>query len=270
MFRKDKDPAPVATFGEFRILLQAKDFLNMRAFDGMDPDTRFSQIRSRLQKRIGSEIEFLLERTVDPSQSPIDQDNRLAVGSRRSALMVRRQQYWMPGRDGRTVIQAGSRVETRVISVSPQSMVIEAMGVEITVPVRDVSNVYVHDLTEDGPYHVGDRVVALITEVQGETADRITAKASIKALEANPQAKEAKRLALMLDSEGAATEVGRIVYIDSMNTFVLVSVHGGATCRCPQPPAGRKALRDDLWSVKITHVDENSGHIDGFLTHFIR
>lgn len=267
-----RDPIPVATFEEFRIMLSPRDFISGDKLKELrSTPNRAAAIRSRLQKRIGSEIEFIVKSAKGgDGADAVDPDHRLAVGDRVAAMLARRSQYWAPDEDGESIIKAGSRVEARVVSVRPQAIVIEAMGVEIAIPVREVSSVYIRDLTTDGPYHVGDKVVALITKADVENARTIEAEASIRVLEANPQTKEAKRLAPMLDGHGSITQVGEVVYIDQMNTYVLVRIQGGAVCRCPQNTAGRVALKGDLWSVKVSRVDTEKGFIDGYLTHYIR
>lgn len=272
MTMEGRDPIPVATFEEFRIMLSPRDFISaekLKDFSG-SPNRAFL-IRSRLQRRIGSEIEFIVKSAKGgDGADAVDPDHRLAVGDRRAAMVARRSQYWVPDEEGEAIIKAGSRVETRVVSVRPQAMVVEAMGVEIAIPVRDVSSTYIRDLTVDGPYHVGDKVVVLITKAEVENAKTIEAEAGIRALEVNPQIKEAKRLAPMLDGHGTVTQVGEIVHIDPMNTYVLVRITGGAVCRCPQRGAGRVALKGDLWSVKVSKVSTENGYIDGYLTHYIR
>lgn len=267
-----RDPIPVATFDEFRIMLSPRDFISADMLKKLNGDVhRTAVIRSRLQKRIGSEIEFIVSSAKGgDGADAVDPDHHLAVGDRRAAMLMRRSQYWVPDEEGESIIKAGSRVEARVLSVRPQALIIEVMGVEIVVPVREVSNRYIRDLTVDGPYHVGDKVVVLITKAEVDNERQIVAEASIRALEPDPQIKEAKRLAPMLDGHGTITQVGEIVHIDPMDTYVLVRIQGGAVCRCPQQRAGRHALRGDLWSVKVAKVNTENGYIDGYLTHYIR
>lgn len=270
-------PVPVAKYKEFRIMFNPADFVNFKSLSD-NPDIRNGQIRSRLQKRIGSEVDFIVE-SVENFQGSIkdnnvtellDPKNRLARGNRRAVMLQKQNQFWFSdGTDKSSAVVIGSMVETRIVSVRPELLTVEALGVEIDIPVRDVGSSYIADLTEDEKYAVGGTVVVKITDIDYD-GEEIRAKASIRALTADVQMEEANRIAKLLDQQGTLSVAGEVVRINDMNTTVQIRLDSGAVCRCRQNTNGKNALIGDVWLVKINRANTDNGNLDGFLTHFIR
>jgi hypothetical protein len=261
-------PRPVVVYKAFRIFLDPSDIIDDMSKLSEDETIRRKQIKAYLNRRIGSEIDFIVRDVRNiPGVKAIDVENRIAVGDRRAAMLQKRHAYWEPDINGKSVISEGSKVESRVVAVRQKSITVEVFGVEIQIPIEDVSYTYMEDLTQESPYKVGDYVNVLITQVD-RSGESVKAKASIKMLCENKQLEEAKRMEALLEANGGITQVGQIVRVTIVNVFVKLD--SGAVLRCPQRPNGRRAVVGDCWSVKVARADSSTGKIDGFLVYFIR
>lgn len=272
---KGLPPVPVAKYNEFRVLFDPADFVRPESLTG-DAQNQNFQIRSQLQRRIGGEVDFIVtgiesiqEVAKDPGSTVLlDPSNRVVRGSRKAALKKDQEESWFTS-DARHApkVGVGSRVEAHISLVRPRVLTVVACGVEIDIPVRDVSDAYVKDLTEDRAYAIGGTVVIQITDVQIENGE-VFAEAIVQGDQV--QKKEAARIAQLLAQGNTISEFGEIVRINDLGTLVTVQFESGATCRCNQNASGDRALVGDQWLIKVHYANPETGRISGFLSHFIR
>lgn len=263
---KEGTPRPVAIYKAFRIYFDPSDFMDMTKIS-QEESVRYKQIRAHLNRRIGSEIDFVVKDAKGVGIKAIDQTAHIAAGDRSAAMLQKRHAYWEPDSRGRSVIEEGSKVEARVVMVRPTLMIVEVFGVEISIPIEEVSYTYMEDLTKESPYKVGDYVNVLITHISCNE-NIFKAHASIKMLCENKQLEEARRMETLLEAHNSVTQFGKIVRVTIVNVFVRLD--SGAVLRCPQHNDGRRAVAGDYWAVKVSHADSASGRMEGFLTYFVK
>lgn len=272
---KGLPPVPVAKYNEFRILFDPADFVRPESLSG-DGQNRNNQIRGQLQRRIGGEVEFIVtgiesiqEAAKDPNSTILlDPSNRVVRGSRKAALKKDQDDSWFTENPRRAPkVQVGSRVEAQISMVRPQVLTVVACGVEIDIPVRNVSDTFIADLTQDRNYSIGGTVVIQITDIHIEDGE-VLADAVVQGKQI--QKKEAARIAQLLAQGNTISEFGEIVRINDLGTLVTVRLESGATCRCNQNATGDRALVGDQWLIKVNYANPENGRIGGFLTHFIR
>lgn len=263
---KEGTPRPVAIYKAFRIYFDPSDFMDMTKLS-QDESIRYKQIRAHLNRRIGSEIDFVVKDAKGVGIKAINETAHIAAGDRSAAMLQKRHAYWEPDSRDRSVIEEGSKVEARVVMVRPTLMIVEVFGVEISVPIEEVSYTYMEDLTRESPYKVGDYVNVLITHISRDE-NLFKARASIKMLCENKQLEEARRMEALLEAHNSVTQFGKIVRVTIVNVFVRLD--SGAVLRCPQHNDGRRAVAGDYWAVKVSHADSASGRMEGFLTYFVK
>lgn len=263
---ENSTPRPVAIYKAFRIYFDPSDFLDESEYPE-DKKMRYRYIRAKLNRRIGAEIDFIVKNVKDIGINVIDRKAHICVGDRRAAMLQKRHEFWNQADNGHAIVEEGTKVEARVIAVRPTIMVIEVFGVEIVVPIEDVSYSYITDLTKDSPYKTGDYVNAVITKIVSDDKG-VHAHASIKLLSENSQIEEARRIEALLEQHGTVTQYGKVVRVSIVNAFVRLD--SGAVIRCPQSSSGKRAVAGDNWAVKITRAESSTGKMDGFLTYFIK
>ena len=127
---------------------------------------------------LGAEIDYMVR--------GIDMENRLAVGSRRDAMLVRQATILNArGINQEYRINEGMRVTARITHVSQYTVRVEVYGFETWVPIVDISNLWVKDIRE--VIQVGEeRPVEITSLTRGEDGKVTAMKVSIRAAEEIP------------------------------------------------------------------------------------
>ena len=119
---------------------------------GQDPYEVYHYL---LTKRLGSEIDYVVK--------GIDRNTGLAVGSRKDAMATKRRHYYLnQTRDGTYRIYEGLCCEARVMSVIPYGIFVDLFGIDVYIPLRELSYVRLTDAM--GYYEPGDRVLVKVTQ----------------------------------------------------------------------------------------------------------
>ena len=127
---------------------------------------------------LGAKIDYMVR--------GIDMENRLAVGSRRDAMLVRQATILNArGINQEYRINEGMRVTARITHVSQYTVRVEVYGFETWVPIGDISNLWVKDIRE--VIQVGEeRPVEITSLTRGEDGKVTAMKVSIRAAEEIP------------------------------------------------------------------------------------
>ena len=127
---------------------------------------------------LGAKIDYMVR--------GIDMENRLAVGSRRDAMLVRQATILNArGINQEYRINEGMRVTARITHVSQYTVRVEVYGFETWVPIVDISNLWVKDIRE--VIQVGEeRPVEITSLTRGEDGKVTAMKVSIRAAEEIP------------------------------------------------------------------------------------
>lgn len=241
------EPRAIIFHGDYKVVIMASMVVNLpRSLRDQEPNDIYHYL---LTKRIGAEIDFVIK--------GIDQNTGLAVASRKEAMNTKRRYYYLNlTRDGTYRIYEGVVCEARVTCVIPDGIFVEIFGVDVYIPLRELSYVRLSDAM--GYFEPGDRVLVKITHLDRSDPNNIRISASVKQVASNPLAKALEKI------EVESNYAGTVSMADENGIFVQLDM--GAECRCPyphrtRPPKGARVI------VKIAGVDLDKQYIWGSINY---
>lgn len=171
---EDMLPRVIVFVGTVKLIIPFSEM----GFD-LDPQTVTPrEARLLTHSMLGAKIDYMVR--------GIDMENRLAVGSRRDAMLVRQATILNArgiNREYRVI--EGMRVTARITHVSQYTVRVEVYGFETWVPIGDISNLWVKDIRE--VIQVGEeRPVEITSLTRGEDGKVTAMKVSIRAAEEIP------------------------------------------------------------------------------------
>lgn len=242
------EPRAIVFHGDYKIAIMASMIVDLpRNLRDMEPYDVFHYL---LTKRIGAEIDFVVK--------GIDQNTGLAVASRKEAMNTKRRYYYLSlSREGTYRIYEGIVCEARVISVIPDGIFVEIFGIDVYIPLRELSYTRLSDAM--GYFEPGDRVLVKITHLDRRNPSDIRISASVKQVASNPVAKALEKI------EAGSNYAGTVSLADEHGIYVQLDM--GAECKCPypfrtRPPKGARVIvtiagvdmeREFVWG-KINYV----------------
>lgn len=171
---EDMLPRVIVFVGTVKLIIPFSEM----GFD-LDPQTVTPrEARLLTHSMLGAKIDYMVR--------GIDMENRLAVGSRRDAMLVRQATILNArGINQEYRINEGMRVTARITHVSQYTVRVEVYGFETWVPIGDISNLWVKDIRE--VIQVGEeRPVEITSLTRGEDGKVTAMKVSIRAAEEIP------------------------------------------------------------------------------------
>lgn len=211
--------------------------------------TPFEVYHYLLSKRLGCEIDYVVK--------GIDPDTGIAVGDRMAAMATKRRHFYInTTREGLYRIYEGLVCEARVMSVVPAGMYVEIFGIDVYIPLRELS--YIRLVDAMGHFLPGDRVLVKIVRLNREDPDDIHVLASVKRVTSNPQEKAFEKI--VIDNNYAGT----VSMLDSTGIFVHLDI--GIDCRCRFPPRSRPPKGSRV-VVKIAGVDSETKRVWGIISY---
>lgn len=202
-----------------------------------------------LTKRLGAEVDYIVK--------GLDQEANVAVASRLEAMKAKRKQYYFgTDRDGNHILYPGQCAETRVVSVIRAGIFVDLFGLEIYIPLRELS--YQRLMDASGYFRPGQRILVKILDVDRTDKNNIKASASVKQATENPYEKALQRYSV--DNR----YVGTVSMVDTNGVFVALD--GGVDCLCSYPKRGRPP-RGARVTVRILGINRESNRIWGAITH---
>jgi len=166
-----------------------------------------------LTKRLGAEVDYIIK--------GIDHQTDLAVGSRLEAMRAKRRQYYLgTDRDGNNLIYSGVCAEARVVSVIRAGIFIDLFGLEVYIPLRELS--YQRLMDAAGTFQPGQRILVKVMDVDRSDRNNIKVAASVKQAMENPSEKALRRYSI------GDCYVGTVSMVDTNGVFV--SPDGGVDC----------------------------------------
>ena len=242
------EPRAIIFHGDYKVVIMASMIVNLpRNLRDQEPNDIYHYL---LTKRIGAEIDYVVK--------GIDQNTGLAVASRKEAMNTKRRHYYLNlTREGTYRIYEGVVCEARVTSVIPDGIFVEIFGIDVYIPLRELSYLRLSDAM--GYFEPGDRVLVKITSLDRSDENNIRISASVKQVAANPIAKALEKV------EVESNYAGTVSMADENGIFVKLDI--GADCRCPyphrtRPPKGARVI------VKIAGVDKERQFIWGNI-HYV-
>ncbi len=246
-FTEKHRPLAVTYHGEFKVIIPVDEAV-------MPPDDLGDRkpdeaLYALLNKRIGAEIDYIIK--------GIDSKTGLAVASRLEAMKSRRKQYYFgTDRDGNNILYAGVCAEARVVSTVRAGIFVDLFGVEVYIPLRELS--YQRMMDASAYFQPGQRILVKILDIERGSKDVNKVKASVKQASENPYEKALRKYTIN------NRYVGTVSMVDANGVFVALD--GGIDCLCSYPKRGRPP-RGARATVRILGINYQTNRIWGVITH---
>ncbi len=233
--------------GEFKVIIPAEEAVEPPTdYRGRLPE---DVLHYMLTKRLGAEVDYIIK--------GIDHQSGLAVGSRLEAMRAKRKQYYFgTDRDGNNLLYSGVCAEARIVSVIRAGIFVDLFGLEIYIPLRELS--YQRWMDAAAHFQPGQRILVKVLEVNRSDRNQLKATASVKQAGENPYEKALRRYSI------GNRYVGTVSMVDTNGVFVALD--GGIDCLCSYPKRGRPP-RGARVTVRILGINHESNRIWGAITH---
>lgn len=233
--------------GEFKVIIPAEEAVEPpEDYRGRLPE---DVLHYMLTKRLGAEVDYMVK--------GIDPKARIAVASRMDAMRAKRKEYYMgTDRDDNYRIYSGICAEARIVSVIRAGIFVDLFGLEIYIPLRELS--YQRWMDAAGYFQPGQRILVKVLSVDRSDRNNIKVTASVKQAGDNPYERALRRYSV------GNRYVGTVSMVDTSGVFVALD--GGIDCLCSYPKRGRPP-RGSRVTVRILGINNDSNRIWGAITH---
>lgn len=233
--------------GEFKIIIPAEEAVEApEDFRGRLPE---DVLHDMLTKRLGAEVDYIVK--------GIDSQSGIAAASRLDAMRAKRKEYYLgTDRDGNYRIYSDLCAEARVVSVIRAGIFVELFGLEVYIPLRELS--YQRWMDASMYFQSGQRILVKVLSVDRSDRNNIRVTASVKQAGENPYEKALRRYSV------GNRYVGTVSMVDTNGVFVALD--GGIDCLCSYPKRGRPP-RGSRVTVRILGINNDSNRIWGAITH---
>ena len=233
--------------GEFKIIIPAEEAVEApEDFRGRLPE---DVLHDMLTKRLGAEVDYIVK--------GIDPKSGIAAASRLDAMRAKRKEYYLgTDRDGNYRIYSDLCAEARVVSVIRAGIFVDLFGLEVYIPLRELS--YQRWMDAAVYFQSGQRILVKVLNVDRSDRSNIRVMASVKQAGENPYEKALRRYSV------GNRYVGTVSMVDTNGVFVALD--GGIDCLCSYPKRGRPP-RGSRVTVRILGINNDSNRIWGAITH---
>lgn len=233
--------------GEFKIIIPAEEAVEApEDFRGRLPE---DVLHDMLTKRLGAEVDYIVK--------GIDPQSGIAAASRLDAMCARRKEYYLgTDRDGNYRIYSDLCAEARVVSVIRAGIFVDLFGLEVYIPLRELS--YQRWMDAAMYFQSGQRILVKVLSVDRSDRSNIRVTASVKQAGENPYEKALRRYSV------GNRYVGTVSMVDTNGVFVALD--GGIDCLCSYPKRGRPP-RSSRVTVRILGINNDFNRIWGAITH---
>ena len=241
------EPRAVLFHGDYKVVIMASMLVTLpKDLREQSPNDVYYYL---LTKRLGAEIDYVVK--------GIDPNSGVAVASRKEAMLNKRNYYYfVPDRNGMLRIHEGLVCEARVMSVILEGIFVDIFGVDVYIPLNELSHVRLSDAM--GYFEPGDRVLVKITKLKRSDPNRIRISASVKQVASNPIDKVIEKL------EVGSCYAGTVSMADENGIFVNLDMGAECLCRYPfraRPPKDARAI------VRISGIDMKRRMVWGTITY---
>ncbi len=240
-------PLAVIYHGSFKVIIPAEEAVEPpEDYRGRLPE---DVLHYMLTKRLGAEVDYIVK--------GIDIDAGIAAASRLDAMRQKRKQYYLGlDREGNYLLYSDLCAEARIVSVIRAGIFVDLFGLEIYIPLRELS--YQRWMDAAAHFQPGQRVLVKVLEVDRSDRNHIKAAASVKQAGKNPYELALRRYSV--DN----CYVGTVSMVDTHGVFVALD--GGIDCLCSYPKRGRPP-RGSRVTVRILGINHDANRIWGAITH---
>lgn len=245
----------VVNYKGFRVAIPVKE---MMLYTGKTPSGReyielMDQLNRILNARLGCEIDFIVK--------GYDNKGRSVVGSRRDAMLRKRQTFYMDADElGEHLIYVGRVVQARVVAVAEKVIRVEVFGVETSILARDLSWEWMGNARDH--FSVGDRILVRVLKINRADVEHLSIRVDVRSVSATNSHDNLKKCMPQCRYAGRVTDVRNGVVFIRLNNGVNAIAHSCYDTRYP----GKK---DDV-SFAVTRLDEEQGVAIGIITRIIK
>lgn len=233
-----------------RILVPLTEML---IFQSDDSDMDYSQFERICSTMLGAEIDVIIK--------GIDKKTESVVGSRRDAMMRKREKFYLtPLSDGLPHVREGRIVEARIIGVTQLVARLEVFGVETTLGASELSWDWLPNVSDK--FSVGDRLNVLIKEIRGDKPDNLRIIADVKSITVNTSMENISKCTVQNRYVGVITNVRNGIAYLRLKVGVNAIAHTNYDRRTP--------AKGDTVSFVITRINTEYGNVAGIITKIIK
>ena len=215
---------------------------------------RISKVINRM---MGAEIDFIVCGTTT------DGVNRIAVASRKEAMLSLRRRYYLNiTASGKPVIYPERIVEARIVAVGETALRVEVFGVETTIYSTYLSWGNLGDIRDD--FYVGNTILVYIKSVTGDVPEDISIKADLRSLIPNNTREKLAKLGLQTNCIATVTSI-----ITGVMNLSLVDGTRAIANECLDP-LNRKPGRGDQVLFVVKRIDMVNGVALGTISRIIK
>lgn len=243
----------VLDYKGFRVAIPIREmYVNLPNDDRSHTDSLDIQHRY-LSMMLGAEIDFVVR--------GIDSDSKSVVGSRRDAMLKKRQTFYMDcDSTGKHLVYPGRIVQGRIIATSEKFIRVEIFGVDTNVYVKNLAWYWIGDAKES--YSIGDTILLRIESITGVKVSDIRVTAEARSLSSNTNRDHLMKCRLQGKYAGKVTDVQKGVIFIRLSNGTNAIAHSCLDYRTP----GKK---DDV-SFVVTKLDTEQNVAIGIVTRIIR
>lgn len=202
-----------------------------------------------LTKRLGAEFDYIVK--------GIDPEAKIAVASRLEAMKAKRKMHYFDIDSGAgRRLREGVIAEARVVSVIRTGIFVDLFGVEIFIPLKELS--YQRIMDAKLYFQTGQRVLVKILSIDITGKNTVEVEASVKQTTENPSTQALRKYSI------GSKYVGTVSLVDT--TGVFVALDGGIDCLCAYPKRGRPP-RGARVAVIILGINKETNRIWGAIIH---
>lgn len=243
-------------YGTFRVVIPSYLLFDYDVPKYIEPN-KAVELEKAVLRREGGEIKFIVRK--------VDEKNQIAYADRLSALSIQGYEYYMrPTSDGLPKITNGQIVKSKIVSVTPKGVVVNACGCEIGIPLAELS--YYHISNALNEYKIGKAILVKVTDIESVLVDKngmryrlIKAKGSAKAaMMTDPRIKAFEKYSVNEICTGVVTGIQTdsvFVRINEGNAMMDVKVDMPRFGEFPQVGERRR--------IMITHKYEDTYMLRG-------
>lgn len=233
--------------GDFKVIIPAEEMVELP--EDLRGRPQGDVLFVLLNKRMGAEVDYVVK--------GLDAKAGVAAASRLEAMALKRREYYLtPDREGNFRLYSGVCAEGRVVSVIRPGIFVDLFGVEVYIPLAELS--YQRMLDATSAFQAGQRVLVKILAIDRADRDHIRVRASVKQAGENPYEKALRRYSV------GNRYVGTVSMVDT--TGVFVALDGGVDCLCSYPKRGRPP-RGARVTVRILGINQETNRIWGVIVH---
>lgn len=246
---RDEIIVALVDYKGFSVTIPLKEMMvELKRPDGQSNDKYNERCIRILNKMLGADIDFII--------CGVDEEEKAAVGSRRTAMLQKRHHNFL---DDKPHIYAGCAAEARIIAVSQMSVRVEVCGVEATVKIQHLSWGYLDDARD--VYNVGDSMQVKVTQVYGETVEDIRIAVDVRSLSADSNRDNLDALKLQSNYIGTVNGAkDRAIFVN------LVNGAWGIAFKCMD---SRKPVKGDKVVFIPTRKDHKGGVAIGLISRIV-